>query len=107
MLASLTVLGDTSLELTSTSSDDEDSAISLGGTGNHVLDEITMTRSVNNLCETDRVLIIDIGMRDDWRWLLTVTMNLGVSNFQRAISIVIPRSRSALSLSSTQATERE
>ena len=30
-------------------------------------------------------------------------MNLGVSNFQRAISIVIPRSRSAFSLSSTQA----
>jgi hypothetical protein len=33
----------------------------------------------------------------------TVTMNLGVSNFQRAISMVIPRSRSAFSLSSTQA----
>lgn len=32
-------------------------------------------------------------------------MNLGVSNFQRAISIVIPRSRSALSLSSTQAAD--
>ena len=30
-------------------------------------------------------------------------MYLGVSNFQRAISIVIPRSRSALSLSSTHA----
>jgi hypothetical protein len=35
----------------------------------------------------------------------TVTMYLGVSNFQRAISIVIPRSRSAFSLSSTHATE--
>jgi len=34
---------------------------------------------------------------------LTVTMYLGVSNFQRAISMVIPRSRSALSLSKTQA----
>lgn len=33
----------------------------------------------------------------------TVTMYLGVSNFQRAISIVIPRSRSAFSLSSTHA----
>ena len=30
-------------------------------------------------------------------------MYLGVSNFQRAISMVIPRSRSALSLSRTQA----
>ena len=37
------------------------------------------------------------------RLQLTVTMNLGVSNFQRAISIVIPRSRSAFSLSRTQA----
>ena len=33
----------------------------------------------------------------------TVTMYFGVSNFHRAISIVIPRSRSAFSLSSTQA----
>ena len=38
--------------------------------------------------------------------LRTVTMYLGVSNFQRAISIVIPRSRSAFSLSSTQAVPR-
>ena len=35
--------------------------------------------------------------------MLTVTMYFGVSNFQRAISIVIPRSRSAFSLSSTHA----
>ncbi len=32
-------------------------------------------------------------------------MNLGVSNFQRAMSMVIPRSRSAFSLSSTHAGE--
>jgi hypothetical protein len=38
--------------------------------------------------------------------VLTVTMYLGVSNFQRAISIVIPRSRSAFNLSSTQADKR-
>ena len=44
----LTVLGDTSFEFTNTSSNDEDSAISLGGTSNHVLDEITVTWSVNN-----------------------------------------------------------
>ena len=36
-------------------------------------------------------------------YLLTVTMYLGVSNFQSAMSIVIPRSRSALSLSNTHA----
>ena len=49
MLASLTVLGDTSLELTSSTSNDEDSAISLGSTSYHVLDEITMSRGINDL----------------------------------------------------------
>jgi hypothetical protein len=34
---------------------------------------------------------------------MTVTLYLGVSNFQRAMSMVIPRSRSALSLSRTHA----
>ena len=38
VLTSLAILGDTSLELTSTGSDNEDSAIGLGGTSNHVLD---------------------------------------------------------------------
>tara|TARA_R110002003_G_scaffold20_5_gene1091 strand:- start:1304 stop:2554 length:1251 start_codon:yes stop_codon:yes gene_type:complete len=47
VLTSLTILGDTSLELTSTGSDDENSAVSLGGTSDHVLDEITMTGGVN------------------------------------------------------------
>lgn len=46
VFARLTILGDTSLEFTSTSSDDENGAISLRSTGNHVLDEITMTGSV-------------------------------------------------------------
>jgi hypothetical protein len=49
VLASLTILGDTSFELTSTAGDDEDSAISLGGTGNHVLDEVTVTRGIDDL----------------------------------------------------------
>lgn len=38
---------------------------------------------------------------------MTVTWYLGVSNFQRAISMVIPRSRSAFSLSRTQAYLKE
>jgi len=38
---------------------------------------------------------------------MTVTPYLGVSNFQRAISMVIPRSRSAFSLSRTQAYLKE
>ena len=44
----LTVLGDTSFEFTDTSGNNEDSAIGLGGTGNHVLDEITVTWGVND-----------------------------------------------------------
>jgi hypothetical protein len=46
MLTGLAILGDTSLELTSTGSDDEDSAIGLGGTRDHVLDEVTMTGGI-------------------------------------------------------------
>ena len=48
MLTSLAILGDTSLELTSTGSDDENSAVGLGGTSDHVLDEITVTGGVND-----------------------------------------------------------
>lgn len=46
VLTSLAILGDTSLELTSTGSNDEDSAVSLGGTSDHVLDEVTMAGSI-------------------------------------------------------------
>ena len=46
MLTSLAILGDTSLELTSTGSNDENSAIGLGGTCDHVLDEITMAGGI-------------------------------------------------------------
>ena len=49
VLASLTVLGDTSFEFTSTTSNDENGAISLGGTSNHVLDEITVSGSIDDL----------------------------------------------------------
>ncbi|GAO48339.1 hypothetical protein G7K_2513-t1 [Saitoella complicata NRRL Y-17804] len=48
VLTGLTVLGDTSLELTSTTGDDENGTVSLGGTSDHVLDEITVTRGVND-----------------------------------------------------------
>ena len=49
MLAGLAILGDTSFELTSTAGDDEDSAISLGSTGDHVFDEITMSGGIDDL----------------------------------------------------------
>ena len=46
VLTGLAILGDTSLELTSTGGNDEDSAIGLGGTSDHVLDEVTVTGGV-------------------------------------------------------------
>jgi hypothetical protein len=54
VLAGLAVLGDTSLELSDTGGDDEDGAVSLGGTSDHVLDEVTVTGGVN---DGDHVLL--------------------------------------------------
>ena len=101
VLASLTVLGDTSFEFTCTTSNDKNGAVGLRCSRNHVLDEVTVTRGVDDL-ELKEVRWKSSLKRREHR-SHTVTMNLGVSNFQRAISIVIPRSRSAFSLSSTHA----
>ena len=49
VLASLTVLGDTGLELTSTGGNDEDGAVSLGSTSDHVLDEVTVSWGIDDL----------------------------------------------------------
>merc|ERR1719402_1474840 len=48
VLSGLTVLGYTGLELTSTGGNDEDAAISLGGSSDHVLDEIPVSGSVDD-----------------------------------------------------------
>lgn len=48
VLTGLAILGDTSLELTSTTGDDKDGAVGLRGTSDHVLDEVTVTRGVND-----------------------------------------------------------
>lgn len=48
MLSGLSILGDTSLELSDTGGNDKDSAIGLRGTSDHVLDEISVTRGVND-----------------------------------------------------------
>lgn len=48
VLAGLSILGDTSLELTSTGGNDENGAISLGGTSDHVLDEISVTWGIDD-----------------------------------------------------------
>ena len=65
MLASLTILGDTGLELTSTTGDDEDGAVSLGGTSDHVLDEVTVSGSVNDLSNVVSIVNRLLNAKDD------------------------------------------
>merc|ERR1740122_864092 len=48
VLPGLAVLGDAGLELTSAGGDDENSAVSLGCSGDHVLDEVTMSGSIDD-----------------------------------------------------------
>jgi len=48
VLSSLTVLGDTGFKFTDTGGDDEDGAIGLRSTSNHVLDEISMAWGVDD-----------------------------------------------------------
>ena len=48
VLTGLTILGNTGFELTSTSGDDENGAVSLGGTSDHVLDKVTVTRGIDD-----------------------------------------------------------
>merc|ERR1719331_2738515 len=48
VLPGLAVLGDAGLELSSSGGDDEHSAVSLGGTGDHVLDEVTMSGGIDD-----------------------------------------------------------
>lgn len=50
VLTGLTILGDTSLELTSTGTNDKDSTVGLGGTSDHVLDEVTVTGGICGFC---------------------------------------------------------
>jgi len=48
MLSGLSFLGNTSLELSLRGGDHEDGTIGLGGTGDHVLDEISMSWGIND-----------------------------------------------------------
>ena len=48
VLAGLAVLGDAGLELSLGGGDHEDGAVGLGGAGDHVLDEVAMTRGVDD-----------------------------------------------------------
>jgi hypothetical protein len=63
VLAGLTVLGDTGLELTSAGGNDENGAVSLGSTSDHVLDEITVTGSINNGDVVPMRLLVYLPMR--------------------------------------------
>jgi hypothetical protein len=60
-----------------------------------LLDEISVTRGIDDGHLHDQ--------HKPERVQEELTLYLGVSNFQRAMSMVIPRSRSALSLSRTHA----
>merc|ERR1719150_1645905 len=48
VLPGLTVLGDAGLELAGSGGNDEHAAVGLGGSGDHVLDEVTMSGSVDD-----------------------------------------------------------
>merc|ERR1719300_1502680 len=48
MFSGLAILGNTSFKFTSTRRNDEDGAISLSGSGDHVLDKITMSRGIDD-----------------------------------------------------------
>jgi len=102
VFTSLTILGNTSLKFTSTSGNYKNGTISLRGTSNHVFDEVAVSGGINDL---------SLGSAENFPnqilVKLTVTMYLGVSNFQRAMSMVIPRSRSAFSLSRTHANKND
>jgi hypothetical protein len=61
VLASLTILRDTSFEFTSTTGDNEDGTISLGSTSDHVLDEITVSGGINDLKQGSSAADLDLG----------------------------------------------
>jgi len=48
MLTGLTILGDASLKTSGGGVNNEDSTVSLGGTSNHVLDKVTVSRGIND-----------------------------------------------------------
>jgi len=60
VLAGLTILRYARLKFTSTTSDDKDGAVRLGSPSNHVLDEVTVARGINDLRITDQRSLIKI-----------------------------------------------
>jgi hypothetical protein len=103
VLASLTILGDTTLELTGASRD-EDGAVSQGGAGYHVFDKFRVSRRIDDLrLERSATFSrLGIGEKPGNKGLI-VTTDLGVSHLRSAISMMIFRSPSAFSVSNTRA----
>ena len=62
VLASLAILGDTSFEFTSTGGNDEDSAVGLRGTSDHVLDKVTVTRGVCGRSSVSRLIRMHVSV---------------------------------------------
>lgn len=79
MLAGLATLRYTGLELTDPTRNDQDCAVRLGGTRDHVLNKIPMTWSINDLRSDSVELSVTRA-----KIRLTVTTNLGVSNLHSA-----------------------
>jgi hypothetical protein len=48
MLTGLAILGDTNLKTISGGVNDKDNIVTLGGTSDHVLDEVTVSRGIND-----------------------------------------------------------
>jgi len=90
MLTSLTILRITSFELSSTSSNNQNSNISLRCSCNHILDEITMTRSINNRKEV--LLSLELPQRNiNSNTTLTLSLHLiqHPSVFERTLTNIV------------------
>lgn len=74
VLAGLAIFGDTGFEFTGTGSNDEDSAVGLRGTSDHVLDKVTMT---GRICQTE----LDVPFIPDV-WRLTDNGDIVFGSFE-------------------------
>jgi len=94
VLTSLAILGDTSLELTSTGGNDENGAVSLGGTSDHVLDEITVTGGID---DGDHVLGGLELPQSDIDSDTTLTLDFSLSRTQAYLKEPLPSSAASFS----------
>jgi len=74
VLAGLAIFGDTGFEFTGTGSNNEDSAVGLRGTSDHVLDKVTMT---GRICQTE----LDVPFIPDV-WRLTDNGDIVFGSFE-------------------------